>query len=30
MYMHLVMMEFIPDAGPEFFHKVDAYAVRIR
>lgn len=30
MYMHLVMMEFIPDAGPEFFRQVEAYAVRIR
>lgn len=30
MYMHIVMMEFIPDAGPEFFRQVEAYAVRIR
>ncbi len=30
MYMHIVMMEFTPDADPEFFRQVEAYAVRIR
>lgn len=30
MFMHIVMMEFIPDAGPEFYRQVEAYALRIR
>jgi hypothetical protein len=30
MYLHLVMMEFSPDAGPAFFRAVEAHAVRIR
>lgn len=30
LYMHIVMMELIPDAGPEFFRQVEAYSVRIR
>lgn len=30
MYMHIVLMEFISDAGPEFFSRVQAYAERIR
>lgn len=30
MYMHIVMMEFTPDAGPEFFRQVEAYVMRIR
>ncbi|MOA04793.1 Stress responsive A/B Barrel Domain protein [compost metagenome] len=30
MYMHLVMMEFSPAAGAEFFARVEAYAERIR
>lgn len=29
MYMHIVMMEFSPEAGPEFFRQVEAYAARI-
>ena len=27
MYMHLVLMEFSPEAGSAFFQQVDAYAV---
>lgn len=30
MYMHLVLMEFSPEAGSAFFQQVEAYAVRIR
>lgn len=30
MYLHIVMMEFSADAGPEFFSQVEAYATRIR
>ena len=30
MYMHIVMMEFSPGAGPAFFREVEDYAVRIR
>lgn len=28
--MHIVMMEFSPDAGTEFFDRVESYAKRIR
>lgn len=30
MYMHIVMMEFTPEAGDEFFRTVEAFAERIR
>ena len=30
MYMHIVMMEFSPDAGAEFFARVQTYSERIR
>lgn len=29
MYMHIVMMEFSPAAGPDFFAQVQAFAKRI-
>ena len=30
MYMHIVMLEFSPGTGPEFFRQVQAYSERIR
>lgn len=29
MYIHIVMMEFTPDAGPDFFSQVQAFSKRI-